>query len=180
MTLLTGQRHTLRIQWLVPEEIKACVEPSLTRLQPMIPGWVSLLRVSYAGETDEGATMSITADYTYRWANLYVRPAFVICSEFERWNCVLHEIQHLINRPVEEFKERLLAKLPKGEEKWRRRWTRAMEASTQDATDGLHRYMEACRDAMRAGEEVFHPDPAQQSVHITGDVENPRADSRLT
>jgi hypothetical protein len=147
----------MRVEWGVelPREIRTVLEPFVGRYLDLLPGWCHTLKILPAALADEGegdlsdCVMAMAADYKYRRAKLFVNPDFLELGDEEREQTVVHEFVHVLNAPLIDFSDQLIAildaKAPDAKAMLEVLQAAGMEAATEDCAMVLWRLTEGRR-----------------------------------
>lgn len=79
-------------------EVRAAIEPHLSRWAFLIPAWCHEVNVVWNDDDTDGA-LSVRVHYEYRRADLNVLPNFLSCPDRRERN-VIHELLHIITEPM--------------------------------------------------------------------------------
>ena len=131
----------MKIEWGadLPRELRQVLEPYVTRYLDILPPWCHTLQILPETDPAELASetyMSMTADYKYRRATLRAFPQFLSRGDEEREQTIVHEFVHVLNAPLVDFTDQLVAileeKSPGAKEMLEVLREAGMEAATED------------------------------------------------
>ena len=128
------------------------LEPFVTRYLDILPPWCHTLKILPARTDDPDGgeppdfRMAMAADYKYRHAKLFVDADFLTMRDEEREQTVVHEFVHVLNAPLIDFTDQLIAileeKAPGAKEMLAVLQEQGMEAATEDTAMVLWRLTE--------------------------------------
>lgn len=97
-----------------PKEIKKEVEFILKKLQPVIPNWLTTLRLHYYQvDVEKSIAASILVQQEYRIADLSIHQVYFSVKTFkERADILSHEIAHLYSAGLVDVVNTLVKQLP--------------------------------------------------------------------
>jgi hypothetical protein len=122
----------------MPADVRAVVEPALTRHLHRVPAWLDRLYVRLdVSDTNEA---EITTRPEYRFATLRIMAGWLSLSEAERHRNIRHELAHIPLEPMcDAFRDLLDALAPEDDEPraplraWAlEQWRRAIEGAVCD------------------------------------------------
>jgi len=147
----------VRVEWdlSLSREIRTVLEPYVARYSDLIPPWCHTLEImsaALAGE-EEGdlsdCVMAMSAQYKYRRTRLFVHTDYLDQRDDEREQMFVHELVHVLNAPLIDFTDQLIAileiKAPDAKEMMDVLHEGGMEAATEDTAMLLWRLTEGRR-----------------------------------
>jgi hypothetical protein len=151
------------VNWIeCPPEIRAAVEPYLTRWIALLPTWCQRFEVRY--EADMDATMAMHVNHRNRWAQLRVTGQWLDEPDGERENAVVHELLHVGLEPCFAAARRIMEDLTQ-----ERDTTRALADSM--LTDALECTVEdLARAVLRVREQTEGPNVSRQMIRRVADA----------
>lgn len=125
----------------VPADIRAIVEPYLTRWIGLLPTWCQRFEVRY--DPHKQAAMAVHTNHRNRWAQLQVTGEWLAESDRERENAVIHELVHVALEPFVHAAGRILEDLTEEGTPLRElgdsMFTDGMECAVEDLARGIRR-----------------------------------------
>lgn len=147
----------MRVEWglEIPKEVRRVIEPIIGLYLDLLPPWCQTLKILPTRvESDEDAEpidyrMAMAADYKYRQAKLFVATDFLTMHDEERERTLIHEFVHVLNAPLVDFTDQLIAileeKAPDAKAMMETLQEAGMEAATEDMASLLWRLTESRR-----------------------------------
>lgn len=123
-----------------PDEVFRAVLPHVKRWVWLAPSWCHELHVFHDNDDGEpGDSLSMCAQYGYRFAQLNVRSEWLGNDDATRGTEVLHEILHIVLAPAQQFGDGIIEKaIPAAMRAWvEASWHEAIESATCDLERAL-------------------------------------------
>jgi len=118
----------------VPKEFQLAIEPIIERWKWLLPPWLHLLVVT--ASSDQEPSLSITVDYEYRWAYLYIHPGWIGGSDEMRERNLVHELMHIhlarIHNMIDDLANRTMEEGSAFRQWAENEWDKCFEATVTD------------------------------------------------
>ena len=129
----------------MPQELGLVLVPYVNRYLDILPSWCHTLEIKMETvDTDSSANM--TTDYRYRVATFRVTTDFLLRTDLDREQTVVHEFAHVLGAPLVDYIDALVALLKKKDvdtaEMLSALQESGEEAATEDTTQLLWRLTE--------------------------------------
>jgi len=104
----------MRVDWGdMPLEITTAVAPFVNRYLDLLPAWCHTLEIRLETDAESDSDVSMTSNYRYRVAQMRVLPNFLLCSDFDREQTIVHEFAHVLGAPLVDYIDAVVALLKK-------------------------------------------------------------------
>jgi hypothetical protein len=87
----------------LPDAVRAEVERFLPELAVFVPAWCQRVTVIWSQRDDDGENMSISVNYEYRFATLYVTPLWLAGDDRVKREDIIHEMVHISIGPLANY-----------------------------------------------------------------------------
>jgi hypothetical protein len=109
-----------RVVWgrLVPDEVRASVEPLLVPRLRILPPWCRVLNVHWQADDEpdergDNVSAAMTSRVAYREAVLEINATWLGLNETDRALTIAHELAHCLVAPIDDVFDRTIAHLRK-------------------------------------------------------------------
>jgi hypothetical protein len=103
----------------LPDVVKAELERFLPELGVFVPSWCQRVTFYWWQRDDDGEDMSISVNYEYRFASLYVTPLWLGGDDRAKRENIIHELVHVSVGPLANYARETFKLLLDGEPKFR-------------------------------------------------------------
>ena len=138
----------MRVDWGVdlPRELRAAIQPLVLLYLDLLPDWCHTLEVRLETDTKVDTDVTMAANYRYRLTTLNVLPKFLLSSDLDREQTIVHEFAHVLGAPLVDYIDSVVTMLEKKDpdtaEMLRALQGSGEEAATEDCAQLLWRLTE--------------------------------------
>jgi len=133
----------------MPQELGLVLVPYVNRYLDILPSWCHTLEIRLETATDADNSANMTSDYRYRVATLRVTADFLLRTDLDREQTIVHEFAHVLGAPLVDYIDTLIVLLKKKDvdtaEMLSALQESGEEAATEDTTQLLWRLTESRR-----------------------------------
>ena len=138
----------MHVDWGIdlPRELRAAIQPLVLLYLDLLPDWCHTLEVRLETDTKVDTDVTMAANYRYRLTTLNVLPKFLLSSDFDREQTIVHEFAHVLGAPLVDYIDSVVTMLEKKDpdtaEMLRALQGSGEEAATEDTAQLLWRLTE--------------------------------------
>ena len=138
----------LRVDWGVdlPRELRVALAPFVDRYLDLLPSWCHTLEVRLETDPEVDSDVTMAANYRYRVTTMRALPNFLLSSDLDREQTIVHEFAHVLGAPLVDYIDAVVALLKKKDpdtaEMFKALQESGEEASTEDIAQLLMRLTE--------------------------------------